>query len=251
MILISPSKNLNIRHEIINFKFSQPQFKKKIKVLSDSLKGLSISELKTLMPISDKLVELNIKRFENFGKSDNPKKPAVFLFTGSTFDGLSIRSFDDDSYDYIQKNLRILSGLYGILKPFDIIQPYRLEMGTNTAKLINSSLYEFWSNDISKNLNEEIKINGSRYLFNLSSKEYFSVLDHKMINAEVINFDFKIKLNDEYKNIGMQIKKMRGSMAKFIIDNKIDTIESLKNFEVNNFKFEKLLPKTNTLLFTA
>ena len=106
-------------------------------------------------------------------------------------------------------------------------------------KLINSSLYEFWSNDISKNLNDEVKINGSKYLFNLSSKEYFSVLDHKMINAEVINFDFKIKLNDEYKNIGMQIKKMRGSMAKFIIDNKIDTIESLKNFKVNNFKFEK------------
>ena len=251
MILISPSKNLNIRSETINFNFSEPKFKKKIKALSDSLKGLSISELKSLMPISDKLVELNIKRFENFGKPDNPKKPAVFLFTGATFDGLSIRSFDKDSYDYLQRNLRILSGLYGILKPFDIIQPYRLEMGTNTVKLINSSLYEFWSNDISQNLNEELKINGSKYLFNLSSKEYFSVLDYKKINAEVINFDFKVKLNDEYKNIGMQIKKMRGSMAKFIIDNKIDTIDQLKNFEVNNFKFEKLLPKTNTLLFTA
>ena len=251
MILISPSKNLNIRSETINFNFSEPKFKKKIKALSDSLKGLSISELKSLMPISDKLVELNIKRFENFGKPDNPKKPAVFLFTGATFDGLSIRSFDKDSYDYVQRNLRILSGLYGILKPFDIIQPYRLEMGTNTVKLINSSLYEFWSNDISQNLNEELKINGSKYLFNLSSKEYFSVLDYKKINAEVINFDFKVKLNDEYKNIGMQIKKMRGSMAKFIIDNKIDTIGPLKNFEVNNFKFEKLLPKTNTLLFTA
>ena len=251
MILISPSKNLNIRSETINFNFSEPKFKKKIKALSDSLKGLSISELKSLMPISDKLVELNIKRFENFGKPDNPKRPAVFLFTGATFDGLSIRSFDKDSYDYVQRNLRILSGLYGILKPFDIIQPYRLEMGTNTVKLINSSLYEFWSNDISQNLNEELKINGSKYLFNLSSKEYFSVLDYKKINAEVINFDFKVKLNDEYKNIGMQIKKMRGSMAKFIIDNKIDTIGPLKNFEVNNFKFEKLLPKTNTLLFTA
>ncbi len=251
MILISPSKNLNIRSETINFNFSEPKFKKKIKALSDSLKGLSISELKSLMPISDKLVELNIKRFENFGKPDNPKKPAVFLFTGATFDGLSIRSFDKDSYDYVQRNLRILSGLYGILKPFDIIQPYRLEMGTNTVKLINSSLYEFWSNDISKNLNEELKTNGSKYLFNLSSKEYFSVLDYKKINAEVINFDFKVKLNNEYKNIGMQIKKMRGSMAKFIIDNKIDTIGPLKNFELNNFKFEKLLPKTNTLLFTA
>ena len=251
MILISPSKNLNISPETINFKFSEPIFKKKIKALSDSLKGLGISELKSLMPISDKLVELNIKRFENFDKLNNPKKPAVFLFTGATFDGLSIRSFDEDSYNYVQKNLRILSGLYGILKPFDIIQPYRLEMGTNTANLINSSLYKFWSNDISNNLNEEVKINGSKYLFNLSSKEYFSVLDYKKINVEVINFDFKTKLNDEYKNIGMQIKKMRGSMAKFIIDNKIDTIDPLKNFEVNNFKFEKLLPKTNTLLFTA
>ena len=124
-------------------------------------------------------------------------------------------------------------------------------MGTNTVKLINSSLYEFWSNVVSKNLNDDVKINGSKYLFNLSSKEYFSVLNHKMIDAEVINFDFKTKLNNEYKNIGMQIKKMRGSMARFIIDNKIDSIEPLKDFEVNNFKFEKLLSKTNTLLFTA
>ena len=117
MILISPSKNLNISPETINFKFSEPKFKNKIKALSNSLKCLSISELKSLMPISDKLVELNIKRFDNFDKPDNPKKPAAFLFTGATFDGLSIRSFDEDSYDYVQKNLRILSGLYGILKP--------------------------------------------------------------------------------------------------------------------------------------
>ena len=251
MIIISPSKNLNINPETINFKFSEPKFKKKIKGLTDSLKGLSFSELKSLMPISDKLVELNIKRFENFDNPQNTKKPAVFLFTGATFDGLSIRSCDEKSYDYIQKNLRILSGLYGLLKPFDIIQPYRLEMGTNTFKLINSDLYEFWSSDISKNLNEEIQINSSKYLFNLSSKEYFSVLNYKKINAKVINFDFKVKLKDEFKNIGMKIKKMRGSMAKFIIDNKIDSIEPLKKFEVDNFKFEKLLPNTNTLLFTA
>ena len=251
MILISPSKNLNIKPETINFKFSEPIFKKKIKVLSDSLKELSISELKSLMPISDKLIKLNIKRFENLDHPINPKKPAVFLFTGATFDGLSIRSLEENSYDYIQKNLRILSGLYGLLKPFDLIQPYRLEMGTNTVKLINSDLYEFWSEDISANLNKEIRISGSNYLFNLSSKEYFSVLNLKKVSAKVINFDFKIKLNDEYKNIGMQIKKMRGSMAKFIIDNKIDSIESLKKFEVNNFKFEKFLPQTNTLLFTA
>lgn len=251
MILISPSKNLNIEMETVDFKFSEPKFKKKTKLLSNSLKDLDTSEFKSLMQISDKLVELNINRYENFDKTKNIKKPAVFLFTGATFDGLSIRSFGEDLYDYVQKNLRILSGLYGILKPFDIIQPYRLEMGTNTVKLIKFSLYEFWSNVVSKNLNDDVKINGSKYLFNLSSKEYFSVLNHKMIDAEVINFDFKTKLNNEYKNIGMQIKKMRGSMARFIIDNKIDSIEPLKDFEVNNFKFEKLLSKTNTLLFTA
>ncbi len=251
MILISPSKNLNIKPEAVNFNFSEPEFNKKIKILSESIKGLSISEFKSLMPISDKLVDLNVKRFDNFDNPKNIKKPAAFLFTGATFDGLSIRSLKESSYDYVQKKLRILSGLYGLLKPFDIIQPYRLEMGTNTTKLINSDLYKFWSEDISKNLNEEIKINGSNYLFNLSSKEYFSVLNYKTINAEIINFDFKIKFNGEYKNIGMQIKKMRGSMAKFIIDNKIESIEPLKKFKVNNFKFEKTLPKTNTLLFTA
>lgn len=251
MILISPSKNLNIEPETINFKFSDPKFKKKIKLLSESLKGLNVKEFKSLMPISDKLVELNIKRLESFDNPKNPKKPAAFLFTGATFDGLSIRSLEENSYNYIQNNLRILSGLYGLLKPFDIIQPYRLEMGTNTVKLINSDLYEFWSEDVSKSLNEEINTSGSKYLFNLSSKEYFSVLNCKKIKAEVINFDFKTKSNNEYKNIGMQIKKMRGSMAKFIIENKIDSIEPLKKFEVNNFKFEKLISKTNTLLFTV
>jgi len=249
MIIISPSKNLNIKPEIINYKFTEPKFKKKIKILSENLKDLSASELKSLMPISDKLIEINKKRFLNFDNSENPKKPAAFLFTGATFDGLSIRSLEKNLYDYAQKKLRILSGLYGLLKPFDIIQPYRLEMGTNTMKLIDSDLYKFWSDDISNNLNEEI--DGSNFLFNLSSKEYFSVLNHKKIDAKVINFDFKTKLNDEYKSIGMQIKKMRGSMAKFIIDNKIESIEPLKKFEVNNFKFEKILPKTNTLLFTA
>ena len=251
MILISPSKNLNVEPETINFKFSDPKFKKKIKVLSESLKGLSVKEFKSLMPISDKLVELNIKRLKSFDNPKNLKKPAAFLFTGATFDGLSIRSLEENSYNYIQKNLRILSGLYGLLKPFDIIQPYRLEMGTNTVKLINSGLYEFWSEDVSKSLNEEIDISRSKFLFNLSSKEYFSVLNCKKIKAEVINFDFKTKSNNEYKNIGMQIKKMRGSMAKFIIENKIDSIEPLKKFEVNNFKFEKLISKTNTLLFTV
>ena len=203
------------------------------------------------MPISDKLIELNKKRFVNFDNPKNIKKPAVFLFTGATFDGLSIRSLEENLYDYTQKKLRILSGLYGLLKPFDVIQPYRLEMGTNTVKLINSDLYKFWREDVSKNLNEEIKINGSTFLFNLSSKEYFSVLNHKKISAKVINFDFKTKLNDEYKNIGMQIKKMRGSMAKFIIDNRIESVEPLKNFQVNSFKFDKILPETNTLLFTS
>ena len=198
------------------------------------------------------LIPTNLDWFhDDFQKNNSKEKQAIFAFNGDVYDGIDANTISTSNHEKLQSSLRILSGLYGILKPFDIIQPYRLEMGTNTVKLINSSLYEFWSNDISQNLNEELKINGSKYLFNLSSKEYFSVLDYKKINAEVINFDFKVKLNNEYKNIGMQIKKMRGSMAKFIIDNKIDTIGPLKNFEVNNFKFEKLLPKTNTLLFTA
>ena len=251
MIIISPSKNLNIQSETINFRFSEPKFKKKIKILSENLKDLSISQLKSLMPISDKLIELNKKRILNFDNSKNLKKPAAFLFTGATFDGLSIRSLEENLYDYAQKKLRILSGLYGILKPFDVIQPYRLEMGTNTMKLINTDLYDFWKEDVSKSLNEEIKNNGSAFLFNLSSQEYFSAINHKKISVEVINFDFKTKFNNEYKNIGMQIKKMRGSMAKFIIDNRIESIEPLKKFQVNNFKFEKILPETNTLLFTS
>ena len=153
---------------------------------------------------------------------------------------MSIRSFDEDSYDYVQKHLRILSGLYGILRPFDIIQPYRLEMGTNTVKLINLSLYEFWSDDISKNLNDEVKINGSEYLFNLSSR-VFSVLDIKRL-MKIINFDFKIKLNDEYKNIGMQIKN-EGAMAKFIIIIKLTQLSHLKILRLIILNLKNCCPK--------
>ncbi len=251
MIIISPSKNLNINKEEIRFKFTKPQFQDKSKKLAKLLKSLSLKEIKDLMKISDNLANINKDRILNFDNLNNIRKPAVYLFSGGTFDGLSIRKIEKQSYDFIQEKLRILSGLYGILKPFDEIQPYRLEMGTNTENLFKSSLYTYWRKEISIHLNNELVETKSKILFNLSSKEYFSVLDEKTIKAKIINFDFKIKKNGEYKNLGMQIKKLRGAMARYIIERQIDSEKLLKNFSFESFKFDTVIPQTNTYLYTT
>ncbi len=251
MILISPSKNLSVEREDYKLQLSSPIFKKKARLVTKYLKSLKPNQVKEMMNISDKLVDINIKRFADFDSINNVKKPAIFLFTGGTYSGLSAKSYDSQTLHYAQKKLRILSGLYGVLRPLDEIQPYRLEMGTDTKNLIGKNLYDFWETELTNFLNNEINSSNSKILFNLASKEYFSVINKNKINIPIINFDFKTRSGSIYKNIGMQIKKMRGSMAKYIIQNKIESLEELKNFSFNNFKFEKLISDTNTFLFSS
>ena len=201
------------------------------------------------MNISDNLAELNYKRFQNFFDTSIVKKPAVYLFSGGTFNGLSIRSFDDSSLQYAQKKLRILSGLYGILKPLDSIQPYRLEMGTNTLDLIGDNLCTFWKELVTENINDEVKKNKIKFLFNLASKEYFTVVNENKLNCKVINFDFKKKKENQLSNIGMMIKNLRGSMAKYILSNRIDSLDELKNFNDIGFKYSEVDSTANNFSF--
>ena len=251
MIIISPSKNLNLSNENLSNLKSKPEFNDQVKLITKSVKSLNRKELKSLMNISDKLVELNHQRFNQFDKPKNTFKPAALMFSGDTFNGLSIREMDSESLDYAQNNLRILSGLYGVLKPFDQIQPYRLEMGTDTSKFMNLNLYEFWGKTLTDYFNNQFKKSNNNLLYNLSSKEYISVLSSDNVNAEIINFDFKKKVNSELKNIGMSIKKMRGLMAKFIIENKIQKPEYLENFQLNGFSFKHYIPETKTFLYVS
>ena len=203
------------------------------------------------MNISDSLTELNLQRFKEFDSNENVFKPAVFLFSGDTFNGLSIRSFSKEMLLVAQERLRILSGLYGLLRPLDLIQPYRLEMGTKIEPIIGTSLPEFWKKKITSRLNNDLSKLKTKYLFNLSSQEYFESIDKKVLNAKIINFDFKIFKENKLKAPGMMIKKYRGLMAKFIIINKLFDLEELKTFNELGFKFDSYDESKNKLLFIS
>ena len=249
MIIISPAKNLNISPEKFSIKLSKPQFNKETDKLVELLKRMSSKNLKKLMNISESLANLNFERFAKFNSKDSVFKPAAFLFSGDTFNGLSIRSLQLETLKIAQSKLRILSGLYGLLRPLDLIQPYRLEMGTKITNELGTSLYDYWKVHVTSSINKSLKKNNAKSLFNLSSLEYFESVDKNLVNAEVVNFEFKKIKGDKLVNIGMMIKKYRGKMARFIISNNISNVNDLKQFKEDNFKFDSFNKENNSLLF--
>ena len=249
MIIISPAKNLNLDSEDFTSITSNPLFPKKTSQLVDKLKGLNISQIGQLMNISNSLSKINHERFQHFYDPEI-QKPAAYLFSGDTFQGLSIRSLDESSIEYAQQNLRILSGLYGILRPLDLIKPYRLEMGTNMLSVLGIDLYKFWETEIVSSLINDFKKSKSKFLFNLSSNEYFKSINTSKLNLNIVNFDFKKKKGDNLSPIGMMIKKLRGAMAKFIIEEKVSKIDTIKKFTNHGFTFQSFNKKSNSFLFT-
>ncbi len=249
MIVISPAKNLNLLNEDYIINLSEPFFYEKTTKLLNIIKKLDKNEISSLMKLSNQLADLNYERFLKFNHKDNIKKPAVYMFSGDTFNGLSIRSFSKASINLAQKRLRILSGLYGLLKPMDNINPYRLEMGTNTKLLLGESLVEFWKNAVTDELNLDLKKQRSKYLFNLASKEYFGSIDCDKINAQIVNFDFKKSKNNKLINPGMVIKRYRGKMAKLIIENDIKDLDELLDLNHQEMKFRSFDSKNSSLLF--
>ena len=189
MIIISPAKNLNLDSENYSNITSKPLFPKKTSQLVYKLKDLNVSQIAQLMDISNNLSKINHERFKHFYDPEI-EKPAAYLFSGDTFQGLSIRSLDKSSIAYAQQNLRILSGLYGILRPLDLIKPYRLEMGTNTISILGTDLYEFWEKEIVSTLINDFKDSKAKFLFNLSSSEYFKSINTSKLNFNIVNFDF-------------------------------------------------------------
>ena len=250
MIIISPAKNLNTNVEsFLNNDFTKPLFLKKTKQLLELLKNLNQTEIKNLMNVSDNLAELNYGRLKVHSTKKAILKPAVFLFSGDTFNGLEIRTFDNESLNFAQNRLRILSGLYGLLKPLDQISPYRLEMGTNIKFILGDELANFWKNEITQLINEDLYKNKDKYLFNLSSNEYFESIDKKKIKSKIINFDFKKLKNNSFSSVGMMIKKCRGSMAKFLITKEIYDLEKIKNFSEFGFNFYSYDKSLNKFIF--
>tara|TARA_B100000963_G_scaffold192044_1_gene167130 strand:+ start:6584 stop:7330 length:747 start_codon:yes stop_codon:yes gene_type:complete len=244
MILISPAKRLSERAVERKLALTEPSFKSDADKLAKSLSKLSIKEVQNLMNVSEDIATLNHKRYNNWNLSNHSEKRAIFQFEGDVFKNLDVQSLNDDDLEYMNDNLRILSGIYGYLKPSDNMNPYRLEMGTKSLPDKISTLYEFWGDRVAK---EVIKESGSKLIFNLASDEYFNVVKNYLINERVINFKFYTEKNNIRKVIGVIAKRVRGEMARFLILNRVKTLEPIKEFNSMGFNFEELVG--NELVF--
>lgn len=238
-IVVSPAKSLDFETKLPTEKFSQPQFLEQSEKLNKVLVKKKPKALSTLMSISDNLAELNWQRNQEFSTpftSDNAR-PAVYAFNGDVYQGLDAYSIPEEKLEKLQGTLRILSGLYGVLKPLDLMQPYRLEMGTQLKVGRKKNLYEFWKKVLTENLNTELKEN--ELFVNLASNEYFGAIDEKQLKVSVITPIFKDWKNDKLKIISFFAKKARGSMVRYILDNNAETLEDIKGFNYDDYIFSK------------
>lgn len=238
-IVISPAKSLNFDSKLPTQQFSTPQFMEQSVKLNKLLAKKKPKALSELMSISDNLAQLNWERNQQFSTPftmDNAR-PAVYAFNGDVYQGLDAYTIPEEKLDKLQDTLRILSGLYGILKPLDLIQPYRLEMGTQLKVGRKKNLYEFWKEELTNNLNSEL---GQDELFvNLASNEYFGAIDEKKLKVPVISPVFKDWKNDKLKVISFFAKKARGSMVRYILDNDAKTLDDIKGFNFDDYEFSK------------
>ncbi|WP_442267111.1 peroxide stress protein YaaA [Tenacibaculum sp. ZS6-P6] len=249
-IIISPAKSLDFDTKATTEDFSISSFLNHSEKLNKKLKTLSRKKLSELMKISDDLSALNYDRNQKWSlpfNLDNAKQ-AVFSFTGEVYRGIDVYSLEVEKISKLQEKLRILSGLYGVLKPLDLIQPYRLEMGTKLKVGRNENLYQFWGDILVNSLNQELK--DDELLVNLASAEYFKVLPKKLLKVPMITPVFKDFKNGQYKTIMTFAKKARGLMVRYIIDNNIENLDGLKGFDVEGYRFSEEMSKENELVFT-
>ncbi|MCG1035620.1 peroxide stress protein YaaA [Polaribacter sargassicola] len=249
-IIISPAKSLDFDSKVPTNLYTQPRFLDQSNKLNKKLKTLSKNKLSELMKISDDLAALNYERNQSWQTpftTENAKQ-AIYSFTGAVFQGIDVNSLEEEKIPLLQENLRILSGLYGLLKPLDLIQPYRLEMGTKLKVGRAENLYKFWDTTIANSLNNELEDN--ELLVNLASTEYFKAIPKKVLKAPMITPIFKDFKNGEYKVVMTYAKKARGLMVRYIIDNNVNTIEDLKGFNVDKYRFSEELSSGNDLVFT-
>ncbi len=241
-IIISPAKSLNLTSKVPPVRFTNPIFPKETKEIISKLKEMSVSCLGSLLGVSEKLAHLNWNRNQNFkllsnSNSDSNFRPSIYTFDGDVYSGFDAYSVPASNIKTMQNNLRILSGLYGILKPLDLIQPYRLEMGTK-MKLGNfSHLHEFWIDLVTDYLNSELSSNG--ILLNLASKEYFNAIDSNKIEAQIISPIFKDYSNGKLKIISFYAKRARGLMARYVVDNNSKNLKQILGFNLDGYAFSE------------
>lgn len=250
-IVISPAKSLNYESKLPTRKHSQPVFLEKAEIVHEAVKEKKPSELRELMDISDKLADLNWQRNQEWATPFNTKnaRPAIYAFNGDVYIGLDAYTIPTSKLNKLQDSLRILSGLYGLLKPLDLIQPYRLEMGTKLEVGENKDLYEYWKPTLTQALNDELDDN--ELFVNLASQEYFSAIDVKELKVPVITPEFKdYSKEGELRMVSFYAKKARGMMVRYIIDKNVRSLSGLKKFDYEGYSFDPKLSKGNTLVFT-
>ena len=251
ILVISPAKTLDFEENNIE-QFSQPRLLKESATLMNLLKKKSAKKLQQLMNVSENIARLNVQRNQAFSPPfdlDNAKQ-AIYAFKGDVYLGLDAHSFNENDLNYAQEHLRILSGLYGLLKPLDLMQAYRLEMGTKLNNRKGKNLYAFWADKITKLLNEDLSYSNQSVLINLASNEYFKSIKTKKLTAKVINIHFKEKRNGTLKTISFSAKKARGMMCHFAIKNKLSSPEELKAFDYDNYLFHESISDQENYVFT-
>ncbi len=249
-IVISPAKSLDFEAKIPTTRYTEGQFLPQAERLNKLLKKKSARGLSKLMSISDALGQLNYERNQEwelpFTKANS--RQALYAFSGSVYQGIDAYTLPEEALDYTQDSLRIISGLYGILKPLDLMQPYRLEMGTRMAVGVNKNLYDFWKKKITTALNNELE--AGELFVNLASNEYFKAIDSKTLKANVITPVFKDFKNGEYKTIMTYAKLARGYMTRHLINVQAQTLDDVKSFTMEGYGFSQELSTESELVFT-
>lgn len=252
IIVISPAKSQNFEPIDDKYNFTQPLFKDQIELLINKLKHYEIPEIEKLMKISPKLATEVFDKHNSFNSAKydlENSKAAIFTFSGDVYKGLDSSSLDSDTVKYAQNHLLMLSGLYGLIRPLDLIQAYRLEMGTK-IKIEDKVLYKYWQDKITAQLNELFNTQENKTLINLASNEYSQAIDKKSLKANWLDIDFKEDKNGTFKTIGIHAKKARGLMSRYILENKIESTEDIKRFDIAGYRFNQELSNKNLICFT-
>lgn len=249
--IISSTKSLDMQREYRINKATEPVFLEEAMELAEILKTYSQEELMKIMKISEKLAEINYDRYMNFHKVEGISKEALFSFSGDVYKSMNPFDYSEEQVEFAQDHLRILSGLYGVLKPLDKIKEYRLEMATKVKSARNKDLYSYWTEKITDNILEDVSKQEKKVILNLASLEYSKTLDrNKLKDIEIFDVEFKENRSGQFKVIGTYAKRARGAMVSYIIKNGIDSIEEVKKFNEDGYVFNEELSVENNIVFT-
>jgi len=251
LILLSPAKSLDYDAPLLTNQATQPRLRMHSNELVEQLKTLRPEAIAQLMHISPKLAELNYARYQNYAPTftASNSRQSILAFTGEVYQGMRLSEWSPENFASAQRQIRILSGLYGVLRPLDRMQPYRLEMGTQFNNARGHNLYQFWGSIITEQLNQDLKDSGSELVVNLASNEYFSAVKPGLLNGQLITPVFKDEKKGNFKIISFYAKKARGMMADFIVRHRFETAEDLQAFNTSGYQFNAAESDANTMVF--